>query len=78
VERLSRLQYRAHWEAGAEGPHVIFGHCPYAAVIERHPELCQMDGKAIAAVMKAEVQQKAKIAQSGPGASSCVFALKYL
>ncbi len=56
-----------HWEAGAEGPHVIFGHCPYAAVIERHPELCQMDAKAIAAVMKAEVQQKAKIAQSGPG-----------
>ncbi len=78
VEGLNRLHYRSHWEAGAEGPHLIFGQCPYAAVIQRHPELCQMDARAIASLMKAEVQQKAKIAQGGAGASSCIFALKYL
>lgn len=43
VEKLNRMHYHAHWEAGAEGPRVLFGHCPYAAVVGRHPELCEMD-----------------------------------
>lgn len=43
VEKLNRMHYHAHWEAGAEGPRVLFGHCPYAAVVGGHPELCEMD-----------------------------------
>ena len=43
VERLNAMHYQARWEAGAEGPRVILGHCPYAKLIENHPLLCQMD-----------------------------------
>ena len=43
VEKLDEMHYQARWEAGAEGPRVIFGRCPYAKVIDDHPELCKMD-----------------------------------
>jgi len=43
VEKLNEMHYQAHWEAGAEGPRMIFGRCPYMKVIEGHPELCKMD-----------------------------------
>lgn len=43
VEKLNQMNYHSRWEAGAEGPQIHFGHCPYEAIIERHPELCEMD-----------------------------------
>ena len=43
VEKLNEMHYQAHWEAGAEGPRVVFGRCPYSKVIDKHPELCKMD-----------------------------------
>ena len=43
IEKLDEMHYQARWEAGAEGPRVIFGRCPYAKVIAGHPELCKMD-----------------------------------
>jgi predicted ArsR family transcriptional regulator len=43
VEKLNEMNYHARWEAGAEGPRIIFGHCPYAAIVKKHPELCEMD-----------------------------------
>ena len=43
VEKLNQMNYHARWEAGAEGPQVHFGHCPYAAIVGKHPELCEMD-----------------------------------
>lgn len=43
VENLNEMHYQARWEAGAEGPRVLFGRCPYSQVIEHHPELCRMD-----------------------------------
>lgn len=43
VEKLNEMNYQARWEAGADGPRVIFGRCPYARVIEGHSEICKMD-----------------------------------
>ena len=43
IERLNEMHYQARWEAGAEGPRVILGHCPYAGLVGKHPQLCQMD-----------------------------------
>jgi predicted ArsR family transcriptional regulator len=43
VEKLNEMNYQARWEAGADGPRVIFGRCPFAKIIENHPELCKMD-----------------------------------
>ncbi|MFH1185434.1 MAG: winged helix-turn-helix transcriptional regulator [Chloroflexota bacterium] len=76
VKRLNLLHYRAHWEAGAEGPRLMFGHCPYAAVIERHPELCQMDGRAVSEAMGTRARQIAKIDLSGRTGSQCIFSFR--
>jgi predicted ArsR family transcriptional regulator len=43
VEKLNEMHFQARWEAGAEGPRIIFGRCPFAKIIENHPELCRMD-----------------------------------
>ena len=63
VEKLNEMHYQARWEAGAEGPRVIFGRCPYAKVIDGHPELCKMDtvmlgislGRPVIQLQKSEV-----------------------
>ncbi len=43
IEKLNEMHYQARWEAGAGGPRVLFGRCPYARVIDAHPEICTMD-----------------------------------
>jgi predicted ArsR family transcriptional regulator len=40
---FSSLGYQARWEAHSKGPQVVFRNCPYAVILPRHPELCQMD-----------------------------------
>ena len=67
VEALNPLHYQARWEAGAEGPRVILGQCPYAAVIGKHPELCLMDASLLEGALGARVDQRVKL---GP---ACVF-----
>ena len=71
VEKLNQMNYHAHWEAGSEGPRFIFGHCPYAAIISKHPELCSMDH----ALLKNLTGQSAtQIFRTGKeGSSVCVF-----
>src|SRR5690349_15306204 len=29
VEKLNEMNYHARWEAGSEGPRLVFSHCPY-------------------------------------------------
>jgi predicted ArsR family transcriptional regulator len=73
TNKLNQMNYHARWEAGAEGPRIVFSHCPYAAIIEKHPELCQMDQ----AILTELVGQPAKqIFRTGKeGSSVCVFVL---
>jgi DeoR family suf operon transcriptional repressor len=73
VEKLNDMNYHARWEAGSQGPRLIFGHCPYAAIIEKHPELCKMDEELLAELMGDSVAQLFKIGKEG--SSICVFAL---
>ena len=61
IEKLNELHYQARWEAGAEGPRVIFGQCPYAPVIARHPELCQMDAAILESALGAPIEQRMKL-----------------
>jgi len=76
VDDLNAAHYAARWEAGAEGPRIVFGHCPYAAIIESHPELCQMDALALAQRMQADATQTAKIDPHGNGPDHCMFRLR--
>ena len=73
VEKLNERHYQSRWEAGAEGPRIIFGRCPYAAVIDGHPELCQMDAEVLVRALNGEVRQVEKIAK---GRGACIFSVR--
>ena len=73
VEKLNQMNYHARWEAGSEGPRTIFSHCPYAAIIEKHPELCRMDQIMLKEWMGQPARQISKIGKEG--SSVCVFAI---
>ncbi len=74
VEKLNQMNYHAHWEAGSEGPRIIFSHCPYAAIIEKHPELCKMDDALLRELMGQPARQMFKIGKEG--SSVCVFVVE--
>ena len=76
VERLNAMHYQARWEAGAEGPRIVLGHCPYAAIIEKHPELCQMDLALLSELLGGKLQQTAKLESGAGGLPFCTFMLR--
>ena len=73
VKKLNELHYQAHWEAGAQGPRLLFTHCPYAAIIAKHPELCKIDAAMISITLKNSARQISKIEPDTP--QSCIFVL---
>jgi predicted ArsR family transcriptional regulator len=73
VDRLNAMHYQSRWEAGAEGPRIVLGHCPYAAVIANHPELCQMDSSLLARLLGGGVRQTAKLEKGAGGLPYCAF-----
>jgi predicted ArsR family transcriptional regulator len=73
VEKLNEMNYHARWEAGPQGPRIIFGHCPYAAIIGKHPELCKMDKALLDELMGDAATQMFKIGKDG--SASCIFAI---
>jgi len=75
IERLNSMHYQARWEAGAEGPRIILGHCPYKAIIADHPELCQMDAALLTELLQDEVRQTAKLEPGAGGLPFCGFVL---
>ena len=60
VEKLNEMHYQARWEAGARGPQVLFGRCPYARVIEGHAEICTMDAALLKNALARDVSQTKK------------------
>jgi predicted ArsR family transcriptional regulator len=60
VEKLNEMHYQARWEAGAGGPRVLFGRCPYARVIDAHPEICTMDAALLKNVLARDISQTKK------------------
>lgn len=73
VETFNQMNYHSHWEAGSEGPRIVFGHCPYAAIVGKHPELCTMDR---ALLKELTGQSASQIFKTGKeGSSVCVFVM---
>lgn len=75
VKYLDQLGYQSRWEAHARGPRIILGHCPYAAIIEAHPELCQIDAALLETCLEQPVEQRAKLEGAESGRPFCVFAV---
>lgn len=73
VHRLNEMGYQTRWEAHSEAPHLILGHCPYAAILPEHPELCQLDSYLIEELLGVPASQAKKLAQDLRGARYCLF-----
>jgi predicted ArsR family transcriptional regulator len=67
---MSEMNYQARWEAGAEGPRLILGQCPYTAIIEKHPELCKMDAAMLTDLLGRNVELRTKLSPF------CVFSVR--
>ncbi len=76
IERLNVMHYQARWEAGAEGPRIILGNCPYSVVIKDHPELCRMDLALLSELLSGELRQTTKLESGAGGLPFCAFVLK--
>jgi len=77
IKSLNGMHYQSRWEAGVGGPRVVLGHCPYAAAIESHPELCLMDAALLAKLLGEKVDQTAKLETGAGGLPYCAFVLTY-
>jgi predicted ArsR family transcriptional regulator len=73
INRLNELHYQASWEAGRDGPRIILGRCPYAEIINRHPELCQMDAFLLEQWINSPIEQTARLQPSAKGYPYCCF-----
>jgi predicted ArsR family transcriptional regulator len=73
VAKLNELSYQARWEASAAGARIILGHCPYAAISSKHPELCRMDGLILETRLGVLFEQTAKLQLNDKGLTFCAF-----
>ena len=75
TERMKEFHYQAHWEASLAGPRILLGHCPYAAIIAGHPELCRMDALFLEMRLGSPMEQTAKLQLNDKGLPFCAFLL---
>ena len=73
IEKLNEMHYQAKWEAGAGGPRVILGRCPYARVIESHPEICTMDAALLKNALARDVSPLKKTETPTKGMCPFIF-----
>ncbi|OGO27284.1 MAG: hypothetical protein A2136_06125 [Chloroflexi bacterium RBG_16_54_11] len=73
IHSLNRMNYQAHWEAHVENPRIILGHCPYRAILDQHPELCQVDASLLENLLNTPVRQVEKLVTNTKGLPRCVF-----
>jgi predicted ArsR family transcriptional regulator len=73
VQTLNRFHYHARWEAHADAPRLIFDHCPYAAIFDQHPELCQVDAAMVATLLSRPVEPIILLALDRRGLPHCTF-----
>lgn len=76
IKALNAAHYHARWEAGADGPRILLGHCPYYAIVSQHPVLCQMDALVLEAQLEAKATQVAKIDPTASAVTQCIFLVK--
>jgi predicted ArsR family transcriptional regulator len=76
TRRLDEMNYQARWEAHAQAPRIVLEHCPYAAILPEHPELCQMDGFLLEIMIGQPVSQIIRLERNSLGVTQCVFALQ--
>lgn len=76
IHALNHMNYQAHWEAHLENPHIMLGHCPYRAILEIHPELCDIDASLLEQLLNAPVKQVEKQTINTRGIPQCIFIIQ--
>ncbi|QYK50488.1 MAG: helix-turn-helix domain-containing protein [Anaerolineales bacterium] len=76
MRQLEPMGYRPRWEARPGGPQVVLGHCPFAAIIDQHPELCQVDAHMLEELLGTDAEQASKLQPGPQGTLQCVFRIK--
>lgn len=74
---LNSMKYEFRWEAHARAPQIIFGHCPYAVIIAKHPELCEFDAYLLEVMLGMPVRQTAYLEPTPSGIPQCVFQAEF-
>lgn len=75
IQRLNQMHYQARWEAHAEAPRIFLEHCPYAAILPDHPELCLIDKYLLEILLDHSVLHSVKLEKDNRGALYCLFTL---
>jgi len=73
---LNSMNYQARWEARPEAPMITFRHCPYAAIIADHPEICSMDVHLLEKLLNAPVEPTARLEIDSQGLTYCGFRME--
>ena len=76
IEQLALCGYQARWEAHAAAPRVIIEGCPYAAIVQKHPELCRVDAIILEQLLQGGSRQTARMEKNSRGLSFCQFELR--
>lgn len=75
VQTLNKLNYRAQWEAHADTPRIMFGHCPYLAILDGHPDMCQIDIFLLEYLVGKPTELIIKRSLDPDGHKQCIFRL---
>ena len=73
IRCLNELHYLAHWEAHVDAPRIILAHCPYTALLQQHPQVCQLDACLLEKLLGTPVLQLSRLAPDAKGVTQCVF-----
>ena len=73
VEKLNGSHISIYWQASSSGPQIIFLRCPYARIINEHPELCNFDNFILEEFLGLKVIQISKLTPTSKGTKQCVF-----
>lgn len=77
IQLLNDLNYKARWEAHSHAPVIIFGHCPYRQIVDKHPELCMLDQQILELLLQSNISLAAKLNPDISGLPQCIFNLEY-
>jgi predicted ArsR family transcriptional regulator len=76
VQQLNQMNYQARWEAHADAPRIIFSHCPYAAILPDHPELCLVDAELLGILLDSPVNLSAHLQPNTHDIPECIFTVQ--
>ena len=75
TRRLNDMNYLARWEAHATGPQIIMSNCPYAGILDDHPELCELDGYLVEELTGMQVRHVERFSCLAGGTPYCIFSV---